>query len=91
MNIQNGIVANWEGVPAAFFGDGPQAGSKRGRPFDFFYSIQSKCGQNMNENLRKFEMILKKSMRKWENKVGIILTCHYTLWYNTLICVFRSL
>ena len=46
---------NWEGVPAADFGDTPQAGSKRGRPFDFSCSIQPKYGQNMNENLRKFK------------------------------------
>ena len=46
---------HWEGVPAADFGDTPQAGSKRGRPFDFSCSIQPKYGQIVNENLRKFE------------------------------------
>ena len=44
-----------------FFGDEPQAGRKRGRPFDFSCSIQSKYGQIMNENLRKFERFLRKA------------------------------
>ena len=42
----------------------PQAGSKRGRPFDFFCSIQPKYGQNVNENLRKFEKFLRNTLRK---------------------------
>ena len=41
-----------EGVPAAVRGRKPQAGSKRGRPFDFSCSIQYKYGQNMNKNLQ---------------------------------------
>ncbi len=49
---QSMCVLQREGVPAAVRGREPQAGSKRGRPFDFSYSIQWKCGQTMNENLR---------------------------------------
>ena len=42
----------------------PQAGSKRGRPFDFSCSIQCKYGQNVNENLRKFERFQRKISEK---------------------------
>ena len=46
------IIHIQEGVPAAIRGYTPQAGSKRGRPFDFSCSIQYKYGQNMNKNLQ---------------------------------------
>lgn len=66
--IQNGVLYNHrEGVPAADFGDTPQAGSKRGRPFDFSCSIHLKYGHFVNENLRKFERFLRKVLEKRKN------------------------
>ena len=54
-----------------FFGDEPQAGSKRGRPFDFSCSIQRKYGQNVNENLRMFERFLRKALEKGKRILGL--------------------
>ena len=65
------VLQNWEGVPAAVFGDKPQAGSKRGRPFDFSCSIQRKYGQNVNENLRMFERFLRKALEKGKRILGL--------------------
>ena len=62
---------HWEGVPAADFGDTPQAGSKRGRPFDFSCSIHLKYGQIVNENLRKFERFLRKALEKGKRILGL--------------------
>jgi len=59
----------WEGVPAAAFGDTPQAGSKRGRPFDFSCSIQCKYGQNVNETLRIYETFLIGRLRREKRKI----------------------
>ena len=60
MSIQNEVIFKLGRVPAVTRGRKPQAGSKRGRPFDFSYSIHLKCGQNMNENLRNLESFLRK-------------------------------
>jgi len=46
----------------------PQAGSKRGRPFDFSCSIQRKYGQNVNENLRIFERFPRRRLRRQKQK-----------------------
>ena len=61
MSIQNEVIFKLGRVPAVTRGRKPQAGSKRGRPFDFSCSIHPKYGQIMNENLRKFERFLRKA------------------------------
>ena len=61
MSIQNEVIFKLGRGPAVTRGRKPQARSKRGRPFDFSCSIQSKYGQIMNENLRKFERFLRKA------------------------------
>ena len=55
MSIQNEVIFKLGRVPAVTRGRKPQAGSKRGRPFDFSCSIHPKYGQIMNENLRIYE------------------------------------
>ena len=62
---------NREGCLRLFFGDEPQAGSKRGRPFDFSCSIHLEYGQIMNENLRKFERFLRKALENRKTGHGL--------------------
>ena len=65
--IQNGVLFKYnKGCLQPVLGKKPQAGSKRGRPFDFSCSIQLKYGQIVNENLRKFERFLRKGLEKSE-------------------------
>ncbi len=71
MSIQNEVIFKLGRVPAVTRGRKPQAGSKRGRPFDFSCSIHLKYGQIMNENLRKFERFLRKAVEKRKRIGGL--------------------
>ncbi|MBO5148995.1 MAG: hypothetical protein J6B66_01940, partial [Anaerotignum sp.] len=70
--IQNGVLCYiGKGCLRLNSGMKPQAGSKRGRPFDFSCSIHLKYGQIVNENLRKFERFLRKALEKGKRILGL--------------------
>ena len=70
MSIQNEVIFKLGRVPAVTRGRKPQAGSKRGRPFDFSCSIHPKYGQIMNENLRIYERFRRKKKKETKRITG---------------------
>jgi hypothetical protein len=74
MSIQNEVIFKLGRGPAVTRGRKPQAGSKRGRPFDFSCSIHPKYGQIMNENLRIYERFQRKTEGRNKKNRGIFLT-----------------